>query len=68
MMNDFRIVVSPTDSPQSAQEKFAAFLKEHDHIYKKLGANDVIRDGILSDDGLIKHQFRIRSSLLEPVH
>lgn len=66
-MSDFEIVVYPTD-PKSAKEQFATFLSESQNLSEKLGENDVIRDEIVSDGGLIKHQFRIRSAVLEQVH
>jgi hypothetical protein len=38
------------------------------NLRDKLGENDVIRDEIVSDGGAIKHQFRIKSEVLEQVH
>ena len=66
-MNSFEIVVLPTD-PFTAQEQFAAFLRENPSLGDKLSEADVIRDEIVSDGGVIKHQFRIKSVVLEEVH
>ncbi len=66
-MNSFNIVVHPTD-PSTAKAQFATFLNENPDLGAILSETDVIRDEILSDDGVIKHQFRIKSEVLEHVH
>jgi hypothetical protein len=66
-MSNFEIVVHPTD-PDSAKKQFVTFLKENMNLRDKLGENDVIRDEIVSDGGAIKHQYRIKSEVLEQVH
>ena len=66
-MVNFEIVVQPTD-PNTAKEQFAAFLRENSDLKDRLSETDVIRDEIVSDGGALKHQFRIRSEVLEQVH
>ena len=66
-MNSFDIVVQPTD-PRTAQEQFATFLRENPGLRDRLSETDVIRDEIVADGGVIKHQFRIKSAVLEEVH
>lgn len=66
-MNQFEIIVHPTD-PTTAKKQFADFLNENPNLVDKLSETDVIRDEIVSDEGVIKHQFRIKSEVLEQVH
>ncbi len=66
-MVSFEIVVQPTD-PTTAKDQFAAFLRENSDLRDRLSETDVIRDEIVSDGGVIRHQFRIRSEVLEQVH
>ena len=66
-MDSFEIVVQPTD-PNTAKEQFAAFLRENADLRDRLSETDVIRDEVVSDGGVIKHQFRIKSEVLEQVH
>ena len=66
-MNSYEIVVQPTD-PKTAQEQFATFLRENPGFRDRLSETDVIRDDIIAEDGVIKHQFRIKSEVREEAH
>lgn len=65
-MNTFEIVVQPTD-PNTAKEQFESFLRENPGLEDRLSETDVIRDEIVSDGGVIKHQFRIKVKVTEEV-
>jgi len=70
-MKEYKVIVPATD-PEHAKTELLAWLDQHKEIHQQLlarsgpdGSDDLIMDRVLGDGRTIKHQYRIRQSLLE---